>query len=317
MSTLAEGVQSELLSSTGGVVYDQVTVAAGGGIIEFVLPEDFHTCLIKIGVQGDYKDPTGGGYAMHIRNVEMFEIFTTEGEALRVQGGNGLDPFWYSHWVQKTLDRSYRVGGDTVDEELMVMYDIPLSLGTFRWFNQWGEFFGLPMDIADRLRVDFGADADVGIESRQATVQAFGMRKPKPKAFRTTIPDAYTAAVGQSHWTELPPDTRLQGVWTFHTTHWNEDTAAIDLGIDEQRLAYGRTSFYKRVKLCTMQQRAGQSYNDDPALYFDVPPDHYTYWPLDPCEMGAGEPNPGNLIVESVGGIAEAVRVYPIVWRLV
>lgn len=316
MSILAEGVQSEILSSTGGVVYDQVTIAVGGGVIEFVLPEDFHTCLIKIGVQGDNTTDTAT-FAEHIYNVTMFEIFTTEGEALRVEGGNGLDPFYYSFWAQKTLDQSYRLGSTSADEEKMIVYDIPLSLGTWRWWNQWSEFYGLPMDIADRLRVNFGSDTETGMDSRQATVQAFGMRKPKPKAFRTTIPDSYTAAVGQSHWTELPPDTRLEGVWTFHTTTWNCDTANVDLTIDEQRLAYGRTSFYKRVKLCTLQERVGQAFTTQPSAEGDEPQDYYTYWPLDPCNMGAGEPNPGNLIVESVGGVAEATRVYPIVWRLV
>jgi len=316
MSTLQEGTQSEILVSTGGVLYDQVAVAALGETVEFVLPTDFHTCLIKISVQGD--DTTDAAtHAERIANVTAYEIFTTEGEALRVEGGAGADPFYYPWWVQKDMRGSYAVGGDAADEEDAVTYKIPLSLGIWRWFNYAGEFFGLPLEIADRLRVAFTTDVLAGMDSRQATLQAFGLRKPKPKAFRTTIPDAYTAAIGQSHWTELPPDTRLAGVWTFHTTSWNSDTANVDLTIDEQRLAYGRTSFFKRCKLMQMQDSIiGTAIADDPDKGI-ITTDCYTYWPLDPCEMGAGEPNPGNLTVESVGGQAEATRVYPIVWRLV
>jgi len=318
MSTLGEGTQSEILVSTGGVVYDQVAVATGGGTIEFVLPTDFHTCLIKISVQGD--DITD--FATHVENLTNVlgvELFTTEGEALRVEDPTGSDAFYYSWWVQKDRAGSYHVGGDAVLEENVITYMIPLSLANWQWFNHAGEFFGLPLEIADRLRVTFGTDAQAGkiVDSRLATLQAFGLRKPKPKAFRTTIPDAFTAAVGQSHWTELPPDTRLAGVWTWHETTWNCDTANEDITIEEQRLAYGRTSFFKRVKLLQMQEWIiGACFEADHSKEM-INEDFYTYWPLDPCEMGAGEPNPGNLVIESVGGVAEEARVYPIVWRLV
>lgn len=279
------------------------------------MPTAFHTCLIKIGCQGDI---TAGApsFATKIRNVEAFEVFTTEGEALRVQGGNGADCFWYSWWVCKEPYASYHVGGDSTDEECMIEYVIPLSFDIWRWFNHAGQFAGMDLEIADRLRVTFGSDANTIMDSRQATVMAFGLKKPSPIAWRTTIPDAYTCVVGQSHWSELPTDTRLEGVWTFHTTGWNADTANIDLTVDEQRLAYGRTSFFKRVKLAIMQQRVGFSTGLDPNLYLDPPTDCYTWWPLDPCGEGSGEPNPGNLVVESVGGVAEATRVYPVVWRL-
>lgn len=316
MSSLAEGIQSEILTSTGGVVYDQVAIAAAGETVEYVLPTDFHTCLIKVACQGD--DTTDAAtHAEEVRNIEAYEVFTTEGEALRVEGGNGVDPFYYSWWVQKEMRGSYRVGGDAADEEGVVVYKIPLSFECERWFNHAGEFAGLPLQIADRLRITYGSDANVGQDSRQATVQAFGLRKPRPIVFRTTIPDSYTAAVGQSHWTELPPDTRLQGVWTFHTTSWNADTANVDLTIDEQRLSYGRTSFFKRIKLVTQQNPiVGTAIANDPDKAI-ITSDCYTWWPLDPCCIGAGEPNPGNLVVESVGGQAEATRVYPVVWRLV
>lgn len=318
MSTLGEGTQSEILVSTGGVLYDQVAIATGGGTIEFVLPTDFHTCLIEISVQGD--DLTD--FASHVENltnVLAFEIFTTEGEALRVADATGSDPYYYSWWVQQEPRGSYTVGGTAVLHENVTTYKIPLSLGISRWFNYAGEFFGLPLEIADRLRVTFGTDVQAGkiVDSRQATLQAFGLRKPRPKAFRTTIPDSYTAAVGQSHWTELPPDTRLAGVWTYHTTTWNCSTANEDLSIDEQRLAYGRTSFFKRVKTMQLQNAIlGSNFGDLHSKNM-INEDFYTYWSLDTGEHGAGEPNPGNLVVESVGGQAEAVRVYPIVWRLV
>ena len=318
MSTLGEGTQSEILVSSGGVLYDKVAVATGGGTIEFVLPTDFHTCLIEISVQGD-DDTDFATHAENLTNVLAYEIFTTEGEALRVADAEGVDPYYYSWWCQQEPRGSYTVGGTAIAQENVITYKIPLSLGISRWFNYAGEFFGLPLEIADRLRVTFGTDAEAGkvVDSRLATLQAFGLRKPRPKAFRTTIPDAYTAAVGQSHWTELPADTRLAGVWTWHKTTWNDSTANEDITIEEQRLAYGRTSFFKRVKTMQLQDAIiGSNFGalHDKAM---INADHYTYWPLDTGEHGAGEPNPGNLVVESVGGVAEETRVYPVVWRLV
>jgi len=316
MSKLEEGVKSEILVSTGGVLYDHVAIPAGGETVEFVLPTSFHTCLISIVVQGD--DTTDAAtWAEEIYNVTCIEIYTTEGQALRVEGGNGLDPYMYSHWSVKDRMGSYRVGGDAADEESVIHYKVPLSLGLYRWFNHDGEFFGLPMEIADRLRVVFDTDAHTGMDSREATVQAFGLAKPTPVAWRTTMVDSYTAVVGQSHWSELPTDTRLAGVWTFHTTAFDSDTANLVLTVNEQRLAYGRTTFFKRVKTIALQDRLPLFANAaDPADTLNFH-DCYTYWELDPCEIGAGEPNPGNLVVESVGGVAEATRVYPVVWRLV
>jgi len=316
MSTLGEGTQSQILVSTGGVLYDQVPIAALGQTTEFVLPTDFHTCLIKISVQGP-EDTNPATYDELLANVTAYEIFTTEGEALRVEGGAGADPFYYSWWTQKDMRGSYMVGGALATEVAVVTYKIPLSLGVWRWYNHAGEFFGLPLEIADRLRVVFSTDAASGLATRTATIQAFGLRKPRPKAFRTTIPDAYAAAIGQSHWTELPADTRLAGVWTFHTTAWNSDTVNTELTVEEQSLAYGRPSFFKRCMLQQMQDPIiGNALAADPDKGM-ITTDCYTYWPLDPCEMGAGEPNPGNLVVESIGGQAEACRVYPVVWRLV
>lgn len=313
---MAEGTQSQILVSTGGVQYDAVAIAAAGETVEFVMPTAFHTCLIEIACQGD-DDTDAATWAESIRNVEAIEIVTTEGESLRIEGGNGLDPFMYSWWVQKEKYGSYRVGGDAVDEEDVLVYKVPLSFGIWRWFNHKGEFAGLPAELADRLRVTFGSDANVGINSRAATIQAFGLAEPSPIAWRTTTVDAYTAVVGQSHWSELPTDTRLAGVWTFHTTSFNADTANTVLSVREQRLAYGRTSFFKRVKTISMQNPLPIiNMGDDPATVATWE-DCYTWWPLDPCEEGAGEPNPGNLVVESVGGVAEATRVYPVVWRLV
>jgi len=314
--TLQEGTQQEILVSTGGVLYDAVAIAAAGETVEFVMPTSFHTCLIEITCQGD-DDTDPATHAEEIRNVEAIEIFTTEGEALRVEGGNGEDPFNYSWWVAKSRLGSYRVGGALADEESVINYKVPLSFGIWRWFNYAGQFAGLPLELADRLRVTFGSDTNTGMNSRQATVQAFGLRKPKPFAFRTAIVDSYTAVIGQSHWSELPTDTRLAGVWTHHHTSFDCDTANTVLTVNEQRLAYGRTSFFKRVKTIALQDwiRATAIAADPDPL--QVPADYYTYWPLDPCEEGAGEPNPGNLVVESVGGVAEATRVYPVVWRLV
>lgn len=313
---MAEGTQSQILVSTGGVVYDQVAIAALGETVEFVMPTAFHTCLIIIGCQGD-DTAAPATHAQEIHNVEAIELFTTEGEALRIEGGNGMDPYYYSWWCQKEDLGSYRVGGDAADEEGMVVYKVPLSFGIWRWFNHEGKFAGMPLDLADRLRITFGTDAQVVQDSRQATVQAFGLKEPDPICWRTTTVDAYTAVIGQSHFSELPTDTRLQGVWTFHTANWNTDHALIDMNIDEQRLCYGRTSFFKRVKLCTMQGwLRGSALAADPDQAAETT-DCYTFWPLDPCEEGKGEPNPGNLVVESVGGQAEPCRVYPVVWRLV
>lgn len=315
-STLQEGVKSELLVSTAGVLYDAVAIASAGETVEFVMPTNFHTCLIEITCQGDHTTDAAT-FAEQIYNVTAIEVYTTEGQALRVEGGSGLDPYYYSHWVVKDKMGSYRVGGDAANEELAITYKVPFSLGLWRWFNHAGEFFGLPRQLADRLRVSFATDLLTGMDSRTATVQAFGLAKPKPIAFRTATVDAYTAAVGLSHWTELPTDTRLAGVWTFHTTSLNCDTANTVLSVHEQRLAYGRTSFFKRVKTIQLQDRLPIFANaPDPADTLNFG-DQYTYWELDPCEMGAGEPNPGNLVVESVGGVAEATRVYPVVWRLV
>ena len=313
---MAEGTQSQILVSTGGVQYDAVGIAAAGETVEFVLPTAFHTCLIEITCQGD-DDTDPATFVEEIYNVIAIEVFTTEGEALRIEGGDGLDPFMYSHWVQKEKFGSYRVGGALADEESVINYKVPLSFGIWRWFNHKGEFAGLPLEVADRLRVTFGSDANTGMHSRAATIQAFGLKEPTPIAWRTATVDAYSAVVGQSHWTELPTDTRLAGVWTFHTTTFNADTANLVLSVQEQRLAYGRTSFFKRVKTISMQ-------NPLVCIGVGVDPgsvaswkDDYSWWPLDPCMEGAGEPNPGNLVVESVGGVAEATRVYPVVWRLV
>ncbi|GAH87601.1 unnamed protein product, partial [marine sediment metagenome] len=103
----------------------------------------------------------------------------------------------------------------------------------------------------------------------------------------------------------------------FNTNAWNADHALEELAIQEQRLAYGRTTFFKRVKTMQMQDPIiGTALADDPDKGM-ITTDCYTWWPLDPCQMGAGEPNPGNLVIESIGGQAEDVRVYPVVWRLV
>lgn len=314
-STMSEGVQQEILASTGGVLYDAVGINAAGETIEFVMPDSFHTCTVIITVQGD-DDTDAASWAERMANVTAVQMFTTEGEALRVEGGAGADPFNYAEFVTAGKSRSYAVGGDAANEEDVINYVIPFSLDVWNWFNYAGEFYGVPLQIADRLRVTFAADATVGMDSRAATIQAFGLRKPTPKAFRTTIVDAYTAVIGQSHWSELPSDSRLAGVWTFHTSSWNSDVATTVLSVSEQRLAYGRTSFFKRVKTIALQDRVGFALTPDPAVESDEPTDCYTYWHLDPNQIGAGEPNPGNLVIESVGGIAEATRVYPVVWRI-
>jgi len=324
------GMEAEILASTGGVVYDAVAIPSGGETVEFLMPNTFHTALVLICCQGD--DTTDAAtHSEEIRNVETVEVVTKEGEALRISGGNGLDVFNYARIITGDHKASYRVGGNAADEESVIVYALPLSLGLWDWFTPGGDFFAMPKDIANILRVTFASDTNTGMDSRAATVMAFGFKEPSPKAWCTTLVDSYTAVVDQSRWTELPANTRLRGVLTFHTTTFNDDTTNTVLSVKEQRLAYGRTTYFKRVKTILLQAGLVE-FNQftDPAAQHDttetgavnvyVSPsqsDEYTWWNLDPGNRGEGEPNPGNLMVESIGGVAEAVRLYPVVYRLV
>jgi hypothetical protein len=289
-----------------------------------VLPKDFHVSDITITIQGD--DTTDAAtHAEEIRNVETIEVVTSQGAVIRIEGGTGLDTFWYSKNVTDEPWTSFRQGGDGADEESVIGYALPFGPQFLNPRFPNGELGGIRAGDGDKLRLALGTDTNVGMDSRQATIIAHGWTGTPPSKYRTAIIDSYTTVAAESRFIDLPEVGWLSRVVNFATTEWNADTANTELSVASFHVAKERAQ--RQISWHTVAGGYGTQFvacpNPDaiigtaPNRTFVSPvtiAEYYT-WKLDLGNQGFGWQIGTKEFLEAVGGVAEATRTYPVLWR--
>lgn len=317
--------QVAYLTDNTGNLARRNTLAATPGTIEYTLPETFHVFTIEVAVQGDDTSDVAT-YAEQIRQIETFELLTTEGTLIRISGGNGLDCFNYARMCTGNLFESWRQGGDAANDERVIDYLFPLGKAPFDpWFPD-GSLGGIPAGGGKKIRIAFGTDANVGMDSREVTILAHGYDAPAPSKFRTAVVDSYTTVADQSRFIEVPAGDLLAKVMFFGTTEWNIDTTNVRLAIEQFHITRD-----KRTRLqswhtvaggygtghveCPDPARGGNPAGTDSGGMSPFPNPEWYHWILDHGNRGGGWPIAGNETVEAEGGVAEAARVYPLTWH--
>lgn len=311
------------LTDTASAVMRRATLAATPGTLEYNVPKDFHVCTIEVAVQGD--DTTNvATHAEQIRQIETFELLTTEGTLTRISGGDGQDCFNYARMCTGRQFESWKQGGDAADDERVIDYLFPFGPRPFDpWFPD-GSLGGLPAGRADKIRITWGSDTNTGMDSRQATIMAHGYDSPAPTKFRTAVVDSYTSVADQSRGIEIPAGDWLAQVFFFTTTEWNVDTTNVRLGVEQFHIRRDKRT--RVISWHTVGGGYGSGYVECPnpdglvpaeaaSIVAPFPNPEFYNWQLDMGNRGFGWPIADNEDLDAEGGVAEAVRVYPITWH--
>lgn len=282
--------------------------------VEYDLPNNFTTSLIAITMQGD-SDTDAATFAEVLAQMGTIEVITTRGGEIYIEA----EDLYALGGYLKRGDEGVFVLGAAADKEAALTVYLPLAINVSQWFGQdpiTGKmsYYGLAGHLADKLRIAW--DADTGLNSRQAIVQVFGYAGIQPKAYMAYREDSYTSVANAFRTQKISGAGSLRGVFGFTTTNFNVDTGNTELGVKEVNIWKDEKPVLEAFTL-GLQKGASGLQADDPAGGTGVLGDEYWLWDLDPCARGMGIPIQANMKVANKGGTAEAVRVYPLVYRTV
>lgn len=292
------------------------TIGSSGGAVEYDLPNNFAISLITITMQGDCTTDAAT-YAETLAGLGTIEVITSRGGEIYIEAEDlvALDAYL------NKADKCTYVLGAAADKELALTAYVPLGLSVSKWFatnpvTGKVEYYGLAGHLADKLRITWGTDAVAGSDSRAATVQVSGYAGLKPKAYMTYREDSYTSVAGQFRTQKISGAGQLRGVLGFTTTNLSVDSANTVLGVSEVEVWVDEKPVLEALTI-GLQKGAEGITADDPAGVAGAIGDEHWIWDLDPSKVGLGLPIVDNMKVANKGGTAEAVRVYPLVYRTI
>lgn len=287
------------------------TLASTAGAIEYEMPSDFTTCLIRITQQGD-ATTDASTHAERMAGLGVIEVITERGGEIYIEAE---DAFHLSGYLDPTAVGSDFAGAAANKEMAMSLY-IPLSIGPRTWWDKSGNLFGLPGNLSNKLRITWDSDTNAGCDSRQATVQFEGIAGVTPTHYLTYRQHSYTAAVGAYQTERISGKGKLRGVFGFTTTDLNVDSAETTLGVRQCEVRVNEIPKLE-AKTIGFQMGANGLLADDPAGQTGTMDAKYWIWDFDLPKVGQGFPIVPDMKVYNEGGVAEAVRVYPLVYRAV
>ena len=282
--------------------------------VEYDLPNNFTISLIAITMQGD-SDTDAATFAEVLAQMGTIEVITTRGGEIYIEAE---DLYALGGYLRRG-DEGVFVLGAAADKEAALTVYLPLGIDVSTWFatnpiTGKQEYYGLAGHLADKLRIAW--DADTGMDSRQAIVQVMGYSGIKPKAYMVYREDSYTSVANAFRTQKISGAGNLRGVFGFSTTNFSVDTTDVDLGVKEVNIWVDEKPILEAFTL-GLQKGASGLQADDPASGTGVLDDQHWLWNLDPCAKGLGYPIRDNMKVANKGGTAEAVRVYPLIYRTV
>lgn len=287
------------------------TLGSTGGAKEYDLPTDMTTCVIAITQQGD-NTTDASTLAERLAGIGTIEVITARGGEIYIDAD---DLFYLTGYFDRD-DVGVDLGGAAADKEMATTVYVPLSLGVSKWFDRAGNLYGLAGKLANKLRVTWGTDANAGMDSRQATVQVFGWVGKDPLAYTVFRLDSYTSVADQFRTQKVSGAGKLRGLFGFSTTNLNVDTAETTLGVKEAHIWVNEKPILEALTI-GLQKGAQGILADDPAGQTGILSDEYWFWNFDPQNEGSGLPIVTNMKTACKGGVAEAVRVYPLIYRRV
>lgn len=293
------------------LIADRYT-ATGGATKEWNLPRNFTTCLIKIIQQGDHKTDLST-YAHRISALGEIEIITKRGGEIMIDAED-LHHF-SSHLTRTMRTYEYDGGGGDADDEAFTVWYLPFAPHPTNWFTPAG-LFGLPGSIADKIRIKY-ADLDAEIDSRELTIVACGIKGVKPVSYLTYRRNNFTMVIDSYKYCSVGSG-RIGGVYVFHTSSPIQgDTTDTITTVKELNVVIDRKPVLGPHKtIADLFPGPGAVSPDDPVT-MDAFLDSWTHWDLDPGRRGAGYPIVENMEISALGGVAEAARIYPIVYARV
>lgn len=282
--------------------------------VEYDLPNNFTISLITITMQGDC-DTDAVTFAEILAQMGTIEVITTRGGEIYIEAE---DLYPLSGYLAKGEEGVVNIGA-AADKECALTVYIPLGITARKWFainpvTGKVEYFGLPGHLANKLRVSWGTDT--GINSRDAIVQVEGYSGIKPKAYQVFREDSYTSVANAFKTQKISGAGALRGVFGFTTSNFNVDTGNVELGVKEVNVWLDEKPVLEAFTLGKQMGAEGVQ-ADDPAGGTGSLDDTHWLWNLDPSNMGLGMPIQDNMKVANKGGTAEAVRVYPLIYRRV
>jgi len=291
---------------------DRYTMGSGGETKEFNLPRNFTTCLLKIIQQGDHTTDLAT-HAERLAGLGEIEIITKRGGEIMI---DSEDLFHLCAQILRNSSYLYDGGGGDANDEAFTVWYLPFAPHPTKWYTPAG-LFGLPGSIADKIRVKYDTDAVAGMDSRDLTIVACGIRGVKPVSYLTYRKNSFTMVADAYKYMSVGTG-RIGGVYCYHTSSPIQgDGTDLVTTVKEFNIVRDRKPVLGPHKtIADLFPGPGAVLPDDPVT-FDQGLDNWTFWDLDPGRRGAGHPIVENTEISALGGIAEAARIYPIVYARV